>query len=119
VLPRSPEVLHGLGNVLQNAIQFARRRVDVEISARPEALEMSISDDGPGFPAAILDRLGEPYMSTRTRDGSHMGLGVFIAINLLQRSGASLDFSNHADGGARVRVRWPRHRLMEKEGVQP
>jgi two-component system sensor histidine kinase RegB len=119
VLPRSAEVLHGLANVLQNAIQFARRRVDVEIVAKPEALEMSIDDDGPGFPAAILARLGDPYVSTRTRDGSHMGLGVFIAINLLERSGASLDFSNHPDGGARVRVRWPRHRLIERGGEQP
>jgi two-component system sensor histidine kinase RegB len=48
-----------------------------------------------------------------------MGLGVFIAINLLERSGASLDFSNHPDGGARVRVRWPRHRLIERGGEQP
>jgi two-component system, sensor histidine kinase RegB len=119
VLPRSPEVLHGLANVLQNAIQFARRRVDVEIAARPEALEMTITDDGPGFPAAILDHLGEPYVSTRGRDGTHMGLGVFIAINLLERSGASLDFSNRADGGARVRIRWPRSRLVKKGGDSP
>ena len=106
VLPGTPEVLHGLANVLQNAIQFARSRVDVRIAALPDALEMTIVDDGPGFPSTILDHLGEPYVSTRAKDGSHMGLGVFIAITLLERSGAGLDFDNRADGGARVRIRW-------------
>lgn len=116
VLPGTPEVLHGLANVLQNAIQFARSRVDVRIAALPDALEMTIVDDGPGFPSAILDHLGEPYLSTRAKDGSHMGLGVFIAITLLERSGAGLDFGNRADGGARVRIRWPRARLVKEGG---
>jgi two-component system sensor histidine kinase RegB len=114
VLPGTPEVLHGLANVLQNAIQFARSRVDVRMTAMPDALEMTIVDDGPGFPSAILDHLGEPYLSTRAKDGTHMGLGIFIAITLLERSGAALDFGNR-DGGARVRIRWPRARLV-KEG---
>ena len=114
VLPRTPEVLHGLANVLQNAIQFARARVDIRITAHPDALEMAISDDGPGIPAAILDHLGEPYVSTRARDGSHMGLGIFIAITLLERSGATLEFGNQAQGGAVVRIRWPRARFVTK-----
>ncbi len=116
VLPGTPEVLHGLANVLQNAIQFARSRVDVRIAALPDALEMTIVDDGPGFPSTILDHLGEPYVSTRAKDGSHMGLGVFIAITLLERSGAGLDFGNRADGGARVRIRWPLARLVKTGG---
>ncbi len=115
VLPRSPEILHGLANVLQNAIQFAGARVDIRIIARPELLEMAGTDDGPGFSAAILDHLGEPYVSTRTRDGSHMGLGIFIAITLLERSGAALEFGNRAEGGAVVRIRWPRARLEKPQ----
>ncbi len=115
-LPRTPEVLHGLANVLQNAIQFARARVDIAITAGPDSLDMEIRDDGPGFPSAILDRLGDPYVSSRKGEGSHMGLGVFIAINLLERSGASLDFGNRPEGGAIVRIRWPRGRLMPSGG---
>jgi two-component system sensor histidine kinase RegB len=118
VLPRTPEVLHGLANVLQNAIQFARTRVDIRITAHPDALEMAITDDGPGFPAAILDHLGEPYVSTRARDGSHMGLGIFIAITLLERSGAALEFGNRAEGGATVRIRWPRARSVKPQEKQ-
>jgi two-component system sensor histidine kinase RegB len=115
VLPRSPEILHGLANVLQNAIQFARARVDIRIIVRPEALEMAVTDDGPGFPAAILDHLGEPYVSTRADKGDHMGLGIFIAITLLERSGAALEFGNRAEGGAMVRIRWPRARLAKQQ----
>lgn len=118
-LPRSPELLHGLANVLQNAIQFARRRVEATVRSGRDALEVTIQDDGPGFPAAILDHLGEPYVSTRAREGDHMGLGVFIAINLLERSGASLDFSNRAEGGAIVKIRWPRARLDIASGGRP
>ena len=115
-LPRTPEVLHGLSNVLQNAIQFARTGVDIAIIAGPETLDMEIRDDGPGFSPTVLDHLGEPYVSTRTSEGSHMGLGVFIAINLLERSGASLNFSNRPEGGAIVRIRWPRGRLKPSGG---
>ncbi len=118
VLPRTPEVLHGLANVLQNAIQFARTRVDIQITAHPDTLDMAITDDGPGFPAAILDHLGEPYISTRARDGSHMGLGIFIAITLLERSGAALEFGNRAEGGASVHIRWPRARYVKPQEMQ-
>jgi len=59
----------------------------------------------------VLDRLGEPYISTRNTEGDHMGLGVFIASTLLERTGASLEFRNRPEGGALARVRWPRARI--------
>jgi two-component system sensor histidine kinase RegB len=74
-------------------------------------VDLTIEDDGPGFPPAILDRLGEPYLSGRSERGESMGLGVFIAVNLLQRTGAMLSFANRPEGGARVVVRWPRAAL--------
>jgi two-component system sensor histidine kinase RegB len=110
-MARRPELVHGLGNLLQNALQFARREVVVRIDEGPEGVELSVEDDGPGFPAAILDRLGEPYLSGRSERGESMGLGVFIAVNLLQRTGAALSFANRPEGGARVAVRWPRAAL--------
>jgi len=74
----------------------------------PDAVEMTIVDDGPGFPTNILDHLGEPYVSTRARDGSHMGLGIFIATTLLSRGGGAVSCANTPGGGARVTVTWPR-----------
>jgi len=107
-LSQSPELLHGLGNLIQNAVQFARARVALSAGWDDDVIDVTISDDGPGIPRDILDRLGEPYLSSRSTEGEHMGLGVFIATTLLERTGAEIEFSNRAGGGARVRVRWPR-----------
>jgi len=104
---RTPERLHGLGNLVQNALQFARSRVEVDIATTPDTVTLTIRDDGPGFPPALLARLGEPYVSGRRGDSGHMGLGVFIAVTLLERDGARLAFSNGEEGAA-VSVTWPR-----------
>ena len=71
-------------------------------------MAVTISDDGPGFPAALLGRLGEPYLSTRRGSDGHMGLGIFIARTLLERTGADVTFLNRPEGGAEVEVLWPR-----------
>jgi two-component system sensor histidine kinase RegB len=72
-------------------------------------INVTIRDDGPGFPQFVLAAIGEPYISTRTGRGDHMGLGIFIAQTLLERSGASLEFSNK--GGGEVAISWPRTAL--------
>jgi two-component system sensor histidine kinase RegB len=112
---RSPEILHGLGNLIQNAIQFARHEVSVTIAWDRDGIAVEIVDDGPGFPPNLLPRLGQPYLSgrdERTRDsrgdGEHMGLGIFIAQTLLERTGARLSFANLLEGGGHVAVRWAR-----------
>lgn len=115
VVRRSPEIIHGLGNLLQNALQFARSEVRAGIIWRRDGVEVVIADDGPGFPSHVLARIGEPYLSGRTTDGGHMGLGIFIAQTLLERSGASVEFSNSRNGGAHVSVLWPRGVLEESE----
>ncbi|MGE5546829.1 MAG: ActS/PrrB/RegB family redox-sensitive histidine kinase [Solirubrobacterales bacterium] len=103
---RSPEILHGLGNLFQNAIQFATTEVHVLTEWTAATLSVRIRDDGPGFPERLMEHLGEPYLSTRDHDGSHLGLGIFIAGTLLSRTGARLSFANHDGGGAEVTVRW-------------
>lgn len=116
---RTPERLHGLGNLLQNALQFARQVVRVEVTLDEDTITMRILDDGPGFPATVLARLGEPYVSgrghgRRGRQG-HMGLGVFIAVAFLEQDGASLKFGN-GRRGAEVVVSWPRPTLELVQG---
>lgn len=116
---RNPSVLYGLGNVLENAVDFARSRV--RASARWDAgtVAIEIADDGPGFSPEVLARLGEPYVSTRSSDRGHdpeaggLGLGFFIAKTLLERSGAQLQIGNAAapESGAVVRVEWTRARF--------
>jgi two-component system sensor histidine kinase RegB len=123
-IPRRPELIHGLGNFIQNAIQFAETEVILQATWTADTLKILILDDGPGFDAAVLSRLGEPYVqgsSNRTRSRraglqpgkeGGMGLGVFIARTLLEHTGATLDFTNRRRGGASVAVTWNRHRLV-------
>jgi two-component system, sensor histidine kinase RegB len=122
---RNPAILYGLGNLLENAVDFARERVEVAASWSGEDVAVTISDDGAGFAPEIMERIGEPYVTSRSgqpaslegEGGGHeagetsgLGLGFFIAKTLLERSGAKLDFENRAfpDRGAIVRVRWNR-----------
>ncbi|WP_033838739.1 ActS/PrrB/RegB family redox-sensitive histidine kinase [Mesorhizobium loti] len=116
---RNPGVIYGLGNLVENAVDFARKSVTVRWSWDDAAVTFSIIDDGPGFPPEIIDRIGEPYMSTRqgTEAGGGLGLGLFIAKTLLERSGAALDFRNSSGlgEGAVVQISWPRNVFLNPE----
>lgn len=108
IVRRSPEIIHGLGNFIQNAHQFADGRVTVAASWDARSATVVVMDDGPGYPAHLLSRIGEPYLSARSERSGHMGLGIFIAQTLLEKTGALVAFSNNRSGGARVVVRWDR-----------
>jgi two-component system, sensor histidine kinase RegB len=116
---RSPEILHGLHNLIQNAVQFARREVTVTIFWDRATVSVEIADDGPGFLLHLLGRLGEPYLSTRAGAADHMGLGIFIAQSLLERSGARLAFDNLEEGGAHVAISWNRANLETIDKIRP
>ncbi|WP_245602326.1 ActS/PrrB/RegB family redox-sensitive histidine kinase [Fodinicurvata fenggangensis] len=111
-LPRDPGLMHGLGTLLQNALQFARQQVTVTLDWDDSEIRIHIEDDGPGFDEAVLGDLGDPYVSTSGRDEradeDHMGLGIFIARTLLSRLGARVSFTNRSEGGAQVAITWPR-----------
>lgn len=115
---RDPAIMHGLRNLIQNAVDFARARVTVTACWGVDAITITIRDDGPGFPPALLARIGEPFLTTRGEDGrghyEGMGLGVFIAKTLLERAGASLHFTNR-EPGAEVLIRWPRVALEQHQ----
>ena len=111
----NPAIIYGLGNLVENAVDFASARVEVAAGWSEEEVVLTISDDGSGFAPEIMDRIGEPYVTSRgRRDGSDgasgLGLGFFIAKTLLERSGAVLAFVNRGlpDHGAVVRIRWAR-----------
>jgi two-component system sensor histidine kinase RegB len=120
---RSPAILYGLGNLVENAVDFAKTRVELAVRWSEQDVAVTISDDGPGFRPEILARIGEPYVTSRRRataesEEAGLGLGFFIAKTLLERSGATVDFLNRPapEQGAVVRVRWPRtdfDRLLE------
>ncbi|MGV3652481.1 MAG: ActS/PrrB/RegB family redox-sensitive histidine kinase [Devosia sp.] len=125
VVERSVGLLYGLGNLIENATDFARSGVELVAMWDDKALSVSITDDGPGYPAEMLARLGEPYLTTRGGEGSHgtgggLGLGIFIAKTLLERSGARLGFSNaDPEGHARIVITWPRGAVEATNSGQP
>ncbi|WP_137130668.1 ActS/PrrB/RegB family redox-sensitive histidine kinase [Rhizobium sp. FY34] len=110
---RNAGILYGLGNLVENAVDFARRQVTLTVAHDAERVSITIEDDGDGFAPDVLSHIGEPYMSTRSRESTSaggLGLGLFIAKTLLERSGASLTFANRGgeQSGARILITWPR-----------
>ena len=127
---RKPEVIHGLRNLIQNAVDFARSTVWIEAEWSDTLLSVRIVDDGLGYPPQVLGRIGDPFVRARSTgqdlamrpEYEGMGLGLFIAKTLLERTGADLSFANATDPylkgfdtsekcGAIVEVRWPRDSL--------
>ncbi len=136
-IERRPEIIHGLRNLIQNAVDFSRTQVIVDMMWSNDTISVQISDDGRGFPQSVIGRIGDPYVRRRrlSEDGARrpgyegMGLGLFIAKTLLERSGATLEFSNsrrhghaswtgQATGGAIVQVSWPRNRLQSQDQTE-
>ncbi|MBL4853552.1 MAG: ActS/PrrB/RegB family redox-sensitive histidine kinase [Robiginitomaculum sp.] len=120
VLTRKPEFVYGLTNIVENAADFAKTKVEVIGTWTDKSITIEVKDDGPGFASSVLAKIGEPYISHRP-DKKHkpqraggMGLGVFIATTLMERVGGTIEFSNRKTGsgapetGAHVQMCWPR-----------
>ena len=128
---RRPEIIHGLRNMIQNAVDFAQSKVWVELAWTPDKITVRILDDGRGFPVEMIGRIGDPFVRKR-RMSAHsgqrkgydgMGLGLFIAKTLLERTGATLVFANGdlaankqrgQPRGAVVEINWIREMLEQK-----
>ncbi|WP_086997530.1 ActS/PrrB/RegB family redox-sensitive histidine kinase [Rhizobium sullae] len=112
VTERNAGIMYGLGNLIENAVDYAREKVTVTVEHDPSKVLIVIEDDGNGYAPDILTRIGEPYVTKRQKEDTAggLGLGLFIAKTLLERSGATLVFENRdpESEGARIRVEWPR-----------
>jgi len=115
---RRPEVLYALTTIVENAFDFAKAEILISARFDADSVTVQVQDDGPGFSAEVMARLGEPYVTSRPGgEGSRtghvgLGLGFFIAKTLLERTGARVTFRNGRGGGALVIMRWPR-KLIE------
>jgi len=123
---RRPEIIHGLRNLIQNAVDFADNNVWIDAFWSDSKIGVRISDDGKGYAPQIIGRIGDPFVRRRRTDTTlrpeyeGMGLGLFISKTLLERSGAEMTFENGRDPrrplagqserkGAIVEVLWPRN----------
>ena len=125
VIQRNPGLLYGIGNLVENAVDFASSQVTIDASWTSQHIQIIVSDNGPGFAMEVLDLLGEPYISSRHPPGrenpgekdSGLGLGFFIAKTLLERSGATLQLDNRTPPatGAIITLIWPRESIEADE----
>jgi len=115
VIRRTPELLHGLANLVTNAVRHAGSAVTLAATATASEVGISVVDDGGGFAEAVLPHLGEPFLGPSVSRSGGTGLGIFIATTLLERTGGQLRFHNRRAGGAQVDIRWARAHIEVQE----
>ncbi len=116
-IPKSIEIIYGLRNFIGNANKFAKEKIFITLKSNNDYSEITIEDDGEGYPNEILSKIGEPYLrSLKNKDKSKsgLGLGIFIGKNLLEKNFASLNCQNSKTRtGAEVNIRWKNQDLKK------
>jgi two-component system sensor histidine kinase RegB len=109
-IKRSPEIVYGIRNFIDNAIKFADKKINISLESNNKILSISINDDGPGFAEDIIKFIGEPYLKSKSKEISYkegLGLGIFLGKTLLERKKAEFSFFNNEDlKGATVKISW-------------
>ena len=109
-IQRTPEIIYGLRNFIGNAVKFSKSKVQINLKSNKKIIEIEINDDGPGIPEDIIDKIGEPYIKSKSKElslNSGLGLGTFLGKTLLERKKAKLQFKRNSElGGALVLVSW-------------
>jgi len=109
-IQRTPEIIYGLRNFIGNAVKFSKSRVKINLSSNKKNIEIRINDDGPGIPEDVIQKMGEPYIKSKSKElssNSGLGLGTFLGKTLLERQGAKLIFRRNSElGGALVILSW-------------
>ncbi len=116
-IQRSAEMIYGLRNFIGNAIKFSKSKVNIFLTSDNKEIRVTVNDDGPGFPKDIIEKLGEPYIKSRSLElnsNSGLGLGTFLGKTLLERQNAKLLFKDDKNlGGASVVISWsPKNILL-------
>jgi two-component system sensor histidine kinase RegB len=107
---KSIEIIYGLRNFIGNANKFAKKNIFITLKSDSEFTEITVEDDGPGYPSDILPKIGEPYLKTfnfdqKSRAG--LGLGIFIGKTLLEKNFANVNCRNSKTrSGAEVIIKW-------------
>jgi len=109
-ITKSIEIVYGLRNFVGNANKFSKDKIFINLKSDSEMTEITIEDDGIGYPRDILPKIGEPYLKTSSpeeKSKTGLGLGLFIGKTLLEKNFASLNFRNSKTrGGAEVVINW-------------
>ncbi len=109
-ITKSIEIVYGLRNFIGNANKFSRDKIFINLKSDSEMTEITIEDDGDGYPRDIISKIGEPYLKTNSAEDKSktgLGLGLFIGKTLLEKNFAYLNFRNSKTrSGAEVVIKW-------------
>ena len=109
-ITKSIEIVYGLRNFIGNANKFSKNKIFVSLESDLNFTEITIEDDGDGYPNDILSKIGEPYLKSLKDDHKNkigLGLGLFIGKTLLEKNFAKLNCRNsQTRGGAEVNIKW-------------
>ena len=109
-ITKSIEIVYGLRNFIGNANKFCKKKVFINLKSDNENTEVSIEDDGKGYPNEILSKIGEPYLKSlgsSNKEKTGLGLGIFIGKTLLEKNFASITCKNsEVRSGAEVVIKW-------------
>ena len=115
-ITKSIEIVYGLRNFIGNANKFANNSVFINLKSDSEVTEITIEDDGDGYPKDILSKIGEPYLRSsysKNKSKEGLGLGLFIGKTLLEKNFASVNCRNSKTrNGAEVNIRWKNKELF-------
>ena len=115
-ISKSIEIVYGLRNFIGNANKFANNAIFINLKSDSEITEITVEDDGTGYPRDILSKIGEPYLkSNNSNDKSKqgLGLGLFIGKTLLEKNFASVNCRNSKTrSGAEVNIKWKNRELF-------
>ena len=115
-ISKSIEIVYGLRNFIGNANKFAKNSIFINLKSDSEFTELTVEDDGNGYPRDIISKIGEPYLkSNYSKDKSKegLGLGLFIGKTLLEKNFASVNCRNSKTrNGAEVVIRWKNKELF-------
>ena len=113
---KSIEIVYGLRNFIGNANKFAKNNIFINLKSDSEITEITVEDDGYGYPRDIISKIGEPYLKSnysKDRSKEGLGLGLFIGKTLLEKNFASVNCRNSKTrSGAEINIRWKNSELF-------
>jgi len=109
-ITKSIEIVYGLRNFIGNANKFSRKTIYISLKSDSKITQISIEDDGNGYPRDVLSKIGEPYLRSNDsieKSKTGLGLGLFIGKTLLEKNFASINCRNSKTrSGAEVIIIW-------------
>ena len=116
-ITKSIEIIYGLRNFIGNAYKYSFSKIFINLKTDSSFSEITIEDDGEGYPSDVLSKIGEPYLkspNSKNKEKAGLGLGIFIGKTLLEKNFASINCRNSKTrSGAEIIIKWENKNLFK------